>query len=553
MMSKSVIIPSAKLVPIELQAEFGRIPSAMIPINSKPVLEFIVDFYKNAEYTIGVNEGSEIIKFYASKFLKENAISIHDVGYTNNLGETIFSIMSNYTSNPDNLIINFADTLLLENNDLEGDFIFYAEPKDLFRWTTYSLDENSKIAFIKEKNTFKRESSNSYVFIGVFGFSDFVTFKEILSNQLKMVNPDLDPFYSAILKYYNGKGRINYIKVDSWYDFGHLDTYFETKKRMDEGCREFNTLSVDSTRGIITKRSKHVDKFIGEIEWYLKLPSGINYLAPRVFNYSLNYTSPFVSLEYYGYPALNDLFLFGNLDLGAWRRILAAIEKVIKDMHQYTYNSTNDNELVNAMKEMYETKTIQRINMYINDPLYINFRKDNLNNSHKHLLLEKIIELIPIVLQKSNIYSNPKFTIIHGDLCMSNILYDRRNGIVRIIDPRGKFGKFDIYGDYKYDLAKLSHSFLGDYDFLVKGLFEIGYEKEGMMLNIYANKSHQIIKKMFEEMLQQISQNEFNNIRLLESLLFLSLVPLHKDRPKSQIAFLLKGIELFSKYASEYI
>ena len=38
-----------------------------------------------------------------------------------------------------------------------------------------------------------------------------------------------------------------------------------------------------------------------------------------------------------------------------------------------------------------------------------------------------------------------KGRIIHGDLCFSNILFDLPNQIVRLIDPRGRFGRPEPY------------------------------------------------------------------------------------------------------------
>lgn len=44
------------------------------------------------------------------------------------------------------------------------------------------------------------------------------------------------------------------------------------------------------------------------------------------------------------------------------------------------------------------------------------------------------------------------------------------------MNPRGKFGKYDIYGDPRYELAKLFHSVDGKYDFIIKDLFNINYD-----------------------------------------------------------------------------
>ena len=58
-------------------------------------------------------------------------------------------------------------------------------------------------------------------------------------------------------------------------------------------------------------------------------------------------------------------------------------------------------------------------------------------------------------------------SIVHGDLAFSNILYSPRNTIFKFIDPRGNFVIDTIYGDYRYDLAKLRHCYHGRYDEII--------------------------------------------------------------------------------------
>ena len=73
--------------------------------------------------------------------------------------------------------------------------------------------------------------------------------------------------------------------------------------------------------------------------------------------------------------------------------------------------------------------------------------------------------------------------LIHGDLCFSNILYDVPNNQYRIIDPRGKWGD-SVFGDIKYDLAKLRHSIVGGYDSINNGLFSINQKDNSLKMNI---------------------------------------------------------------------
>ena len=56
-----------------------------------------------------------------------------------------------------------------------------------------------------------------------------------------------------------------------------------------------------------------------------------------------------------------------------------------------------------------------------------------------------------------------EFEFIHGDCTFSNLMI-RDNGEPVLIDPRGYFGFSEIFGDERYDWAKLYYSIVGNYD-----------------------------------------------------------------------------------------
>ena len=343
-------------------------------------------------------------------------------------------------------------------------------------------------------------------------------------------------------------------EVKKWYDFGHLDTYYATKKDLSINCRHFNSIHVDTRRGIIRKTSKNKKKFIDEIRWYLKLPVGLQYIAPRIFNYDLSYGKPYVEMEFYGYPALSDMYLFGNHDIGVWNQIITAVEQITQDMMTYRINPEDKKKLITSMECMYLRKTKARLDRVINDPNFSFFNKETvLINGKKCFGLKVVVEMLPRVLDNSQVDQQNYFSIVHGDLCLSNILYDQRNRLVRLIDPRGGFGTFDIYGDPKYDIAKLCHSFEGDYDFLVNGLFDLNWDNGGLIIQANLQEKHHIIKALFHQRVTEICGESYYQIKLIESLLFLSMVPLHADRPLSQQAFLARGLEIFSEISRTFI
>jgi hypothetical protein len=102
-----------------------------------------------------------------------------------------------------------------------------------------------------------------------------------------------------------------------------------------------------------------------------------------------------------------------------------------------------------------------------------------------------------------------------------------------------------IYGDPRYDIAKLRHSVVGLYDFIVQGLFKITETQDGFEYKILTTANYSILEKVFDNL---IAQNDFQvrEIKFIEGLLFLSMIPLHKDDFERQKMFYIKAIELLN-------
>ena len=163
--------------------------------------------------------------------------------------------------------------------------------------------------------------------------------------------------------------------------------------------------------------------------------------------------------------------------------------------------------------------------------------------------LREVLANLPSILARSGVLEVSEFSVIHGDLCLGNILYDAKHGLLKLIDARGKFGRFDIYGDVHYDLAKLSHSVLGLYDFTMADQFRVeAMGADSFEIRTLATAYHEDIARIF---VKHLKRNGFDlrRVRTLESLLFLSMVPLHRDRPQRQLAMILRGLSILGELA----
>ena len=61
-------------------------------------------------------------------------------------------------------------------------------------------------------------------------------------------------------------------------------------------------------------------------------------------------------------------------------------------------------------------------------------------------------------------------------------MVDDNFSFIKVIDPRGKFGTYDIYGDFRYELAKLFHSVDGKYDFIIKDLLVLKKRAKSLLI-----------------------------------------------------------------------
>jgi len=138
----------------------------------------------------------------------------------------------------------------------------------------------------------------------------------------------------------------------------------------------------------------------------------------------------------------------------------------------------------------------------------------------------------------------------HGDPCLSNSLYDQQRYLLKLIDPKGAVSEDMLWTHPLYDLCKISHSVLGDYDFINSGQYNIAFTDNNELQLHVKHLTHRPLKDLF---LQRVEANGFNvrTMRLGEASLFLSMLPLHIDYPNKIIAFLLKAQEILDEVEYE--
>ncbi|WP_314762855.1 hypothetical protein [uncultured Selenomonas sp.] len=550
---KALLIPSAVLMPREMRKVFGDLPTAMFPLADRPMLYHLYQAYHDHVdkiYVVCHEQADQVRAYVHAQKLPIQVLLIDEL---RDLGYTIYMGMQEILRRDaclEYLYINFADTLLYdaipeENND----FLYYALRSEDEAWT-YFKDVQGRIDAVFDKPDFKigkkLPAEMDKVFVGQFGFSSPKSLLEELGLSQDVQERRMDSFYHAISSYAEHR-PFHVIEAQKWFDVGHNENY--RKARTEVAARSFNSIQIDERRGLLKKTSENREKLVNEIRWYLKLPGRVQYLTPRIYDYSLDIDNPYVVMEYYGYHTLHDSLVYGNWSDERWREVFSQLLFIVEDMGTFILKNRS-RECVEAMREIYLDKTIVRLEKIRKYEEFRAFFTQTIHiNGRTYGSLEYIMAQLPDLIEQLILPEADRcFQIIHGDLCFSNILIDDTLNFMRLIDPRGKFGIFDIYGDVRYELAKIFHTLEGDYDFIIEDLFEVSVEGSTITYQINASKSSAF--RLFCEVFRSKLEN-VRAIRLIEATLFLSMIPLHSDYLTRQYVMLARGVELFYQALEE--
>ena len=512
---------------------------AMLPLRGKPVVWWQFQNLKeqglNKFILVVCKDNKKLIEYTKNVLSESFDIQLVQLGSKKNILSSLKYGLQIADSNLPTRVI-LGDTLLTQSINNETDILFTS--KDFSTSQNWCLVDNSGdnglYFYDKRKNI---DISDKEALVGYYAFNDT---KYLLSCCIKarlMLKKEI----STALIMYQEKYQLKTKLVNDWYDLGHTSGLIKAKNILFS-ARSFNSISVDTRTGLLTKTSTKKQKLEDEAFWYENLPEDLKIFAPRMFSFSKNEKTAALVQELYGYPSLQELYLSGEVNLEDWRYIIEKLFDLHKRFEKHT-TATNQKSLL----WLYFDKTKERLDELRNQSPYWKNLLDKewqLINGQKYRglsLLKKGIEEFALKLSQ-----NGTETIVHGDYCFSNILFDSSNYIFKLIDPRGRLNAdATIFGDPRYDIAKLRHSVVGLYDFIVQGLFKITESNSEFEYKILTTNDYKVLEDIFDK--YSIANNfDVQEIKFIEGLLFLSMIPLHKDNFDRQKVFYLKAIELLN-------
>jgi hypothetical protein len=297
--------------------------------------------------------------------------------------------------------------------------------------------------------------------------------------------------------------------------------------------RAYNTIQI-LPFGLVEKSSAS-DRLLDEIAYYDSIPSNVKHLFPRKKDSYVANQKYHLVIEYYPYKNLGEYML--SDEKFDWISVFSNIKEAIGLMSNYVqenkdaeshaismYITKTKNEYENLKKSYYDHELFSGDKLIINDKEYVNF--------------EKLWDKIQALIEKNLLLY--KRTMIHGDMCFSNILYHPKIGS-RFIDMRGSFGTKGIYGDSMYDCAKLLHSVEGGYELFINDSFVVEKKSTGVYnIELLENENKQDAFNAYKKI---FSDKNIDLIRLVEGLIFVGMCARHYDCKKRQMIMYLTGIK----------
>lgn len=452
-------------------------PKCLIPVNGTTILQTLSIAFPGATlYIIGDYKVDVLHSYLEVVQPIFKYVIIKASGYGTNAG---ISEALNFIPRGEMFAISWSD-------------LFYQSPVSV-------LDENKNYVGVTNSNPcrylfdgskFREENTTFNGVIGLFLFKD----KNLLSDI-----PDDGEFVKFLAQ---SNIKFSSLVLDSVYEIGTMNNYLIFKSKFPTS-RFFNSIEMEND--FIVKRPtdpkfKHL--LADEISWYTYMENANFKGIPNMLAHEPLKLERIVGLHPHQIRGLsND----EKIDL---------IKQIIKRLHEV--HSIQASPAVNQdLYSMYVIKTIERIRSAVrllkvdsNTRFIVNGKKVEALAPDKP---DKIIDLF------NRLSAISFFSVIHGDPTFSNT-FITANKEIKFIDPRGYFGNSKIFGDPRYDLAKLYYSAIGNYDQFNSGNFEI--RKNFPEVEVKINSSQfEFTDAIFETYLQY----SYNDIKILHALIWLSL------------------------------
>ena len=299
--------------------------------------------------------------------------------------------------------------------------------------------------------------------------------------------------------------------------------------------RFFN--SINNNGYTLVKASKNKKKIKMEYSLYNFLPEDMKPWFVMPYGYTENDETASYTMKSYRIPDMAIRWVHDAVGIDEFDNFLRIIFTFVNNRHS---RSISEGDYERMQHEAYVAKVEERIKELESHPLYPEL---------KHLLpcddyISKLYERYMHMYNNNKEQCSRISVVGHGDLCFSNILFDKNTELLKLIDPRGALSEQELWMDPYYDIAKLSHSICGYYDYFNNGLYRIEVDSD-LKLHLEIEADNAVYIERFKNYVQENGYS-YKLVRIYESSLFLSMLPLHMDNPHKVLGFILNADRILS-------
>jgi hypothetical protein len=521
------LIMSGALVGQELAAEFGPLPPAFLPVGSQRLYELQMKALDGAgPVHLVLPEGFQVPEHDAQR-LAELGVEIVPAPEGLRLGEAVIYALNAIGAGDAPVHLLHGDTLIGAPPLQALDAIVAGRRATEYAWAEMEVDAHGRVLQLVDTPAGEDGHEGWPIAAGYFAFASALDLLRALTRRR-------GDFTAGVNHYLTGR-YVTAEPTEHWLDFGHLTTFFQSRLAVTT-ARAFNTVRIDGLTA--RKSSDDTAKMRAEAHWLEAAPPQVRLYCARLLGFGLEQGRAFYETEYEFLPVLSELFVYGAVGKKPWLRILESCEDFLAALAAVRGDGSGDA----ALRALAAEKTLSRLETFARQGGCSITLPASYEGRPTPSLTEIAERLAPMMDLESGRYESA----MHGDLCFSNILYDSRNRRIKAIDPRGLVGRTpSLYGDLRYDLAKLAHSVVGRYDQIIAGRYRLERHGHDFALQFEENSCQPWLANALGDLEVDGVGGLSAPVKAVTASLFLSMLPLHADRPDRQQAFVANALRLW--------
>jgi fructosamine-3-kinase len=522
-----ILISSAAYVNTEFQIEFGRLPPALLPVGNRRLFEHqiqsLLKHFPEQNIYLSLPTSYSLAPMDIV-YLQRHGVCVLRSDEKLSLAASVAEAITAVGANDEELRLLHGDTWLASFPD-DLNVIGIVKTNEDYQWEVEQID------IVAES-----------VWCGYFSFQHAGAFRDALLAS--------EGYFSHAVRLYDKNTPMTRMYIDDWHDFGHVNTYFHSRARMTTE-RAFNTLAIGD--GCVRKMGQPAAKISAESQWFANLPAQLRLFCPQLLDHGTDPSGrPYYVLEYLPIPPLNEVFVHGKNPVFYWGKIFRLCSEFLKRCSLHAVDSDTKKQIAQESVDLAGHKTWQRLEEFIHQTGHPGLDVQHRINGTDVSSIRNIVQVCLHRLESTD----PIPGLLHGDFCLSNILFDSRSDRIKVVDPRGlnASGQPSILGDLRYDIAKLTHSVIGLYDQIMAGAYEVHYESTqnlcSLTLDIHVDERIVSIQDAFLSR-EFVGGLKATDVLPLTVLLFFAMLPLHADDESRQTALLANALRLYASFIAE--